>query len=231
MSTVGSGQAGLPFDVVPVARIAETEAGRRSSSASLDRVSTPDGDEMAGESAPLAPATFAFVRHPRARRYLIRVLDDGSVRVTLPRWGSLKEARRFADGESAWIARQRRRVAASGLRVPSSDLASEQVLRAHARQVLPRRLLELATRFQLSVRKVSIRSQRWRWGSCSASGHICLNWRLVAVPDWVRDYVLIHELMHLQRMDHSPRFWALVADVCPEYREARAWLRQQGRIC
>jgi predicted metal-dependent hydrolase len=68
------------------------------------------------------------------------------------------------------------------------------------------RLLELAARHGVTVSRVSIRNQRWRWGSCSPSGHICLNWRLLQVPDWVRDYVLVHELMHLKRMDHSPTF-------------------------
>ena len=76
--------------------------------------------------------------------------------------------------------------------------------------------------------RVSIRNQRTRWGSCNRNGHICLNWRLVTLPEPVRDYVLIHELMHLKRMDHSPRFWNLVKEACPEYKEVRAWLRSQG---
>jgi predicted metal-dependent hydrolase len=95
---------------------------------------------------------------------------------------------------------------------------------------LPARLLTLASGLDLKVTKVSIRNQRWRWGSCSRNGHICLNWRLVAMPDWVRDYVLLHELMHLKRMDHSPRFWKLVARVCPTFQEARTWLRQHQAL-
>jgi len=79
------------------------------------------------------------------------------------------------------------------------------------------------------VTRVSIRNQQWRWGSCSPDGHICLNWRLATLPEWVRDYVLVHELMHLKRMDHSPKFWKLVAAACPEYEAARAWLRHEGR--
>jgi predicted metal-dependent hydrolase len=56
-----------------------------------------------------------------------------------------------------------------------------------------------------------------------------LNWRLVRMPEWVRDYVLIHELMHLRRMDHSPAYWKHVAAACPAYKAARAWLRANGR--
>ena len=59
-------------------------------------------------------------------------------------------------------------------------------------------------------------------------GRISLNWRLVLMPPAVRDYVLIHELMHLKRLDHSPAYWKLVAAACPAYREARQWLRLNG---
>jgi predicted metal-dependent hydrolase len=55
-----------------------------------------------------------------------------------------------------------------------------------------------------------------------------LNYRLVLMPDWVADYVLIHELMHLQQQNHGPRFWRLVARACPDFREAERWLRRQG---
>jgi predicted metal-dependent hydrolase len=101
--------------------------------------------------------------------------------------------------------------------------------RARARRELPPRLLALAAERGLTVSKISVRNQKWRWGSCSRRGHICLNWRLVAAPAWVRDYVMIHEIMHLRRMDHSRKFWNLVAEACPEYQEARRWLREHGR--
>jgi predicted metal-dependent hydrolase len=105
------------------------------------------------------------------------------------------------------------------------DADAAQALRAQALAELPPRLLELAGQHGLTVARVSVRNQRWRWGSCSPNGHICLNWRLVQMPPWVRDYVMIHELMHLKRMDHSRKFWKLVERACPSYLEARAWLR------
>jgi len=172
-----------------------------------------------------------FVRHPRARRYLLRVEDDGRLRVTLPRWGSKREAAAFAEREHAWIEKQRARVA--GQRAASARESMpkeiEQELRNRAKRELPARLLELAARHALTVTRVSIRNQRWRWGSCSRSGHICLNWRLVQMPDAVRDYVMIHELMHLRRMDHSPKFWKLVEAACPTFQTSRAYLRAHSR--
>ena len=86
---------------------------------------------------------------------------------------------------------------------------------------LPAQLFRLAEHHGVHVSRVSVRNQRSRWGSCSPSGHICLNWRLVLMPEAVRDYVLIHELMHLRRLDHSRHFWRLVAHACPDYQNAR----------
>jgi predicted metal-dependent hydrolase len=177
-----------------------------------------------------APPSTVFVRHPTARRYVIRVRPDGVVRVTIPRWGTKREAQLFADSQRPWIdkqlARWRAEQAAARARV-SPDVVRQLVTRA--RRELPVRLLELAAEHGLTVARISIRNQRWRWGSCSPSGHICLNWRLVTMPDWVRDYVLFHELMHLKRMDHSRKFWKLVAAACPRFREARAWLRDRRK--
>jgi predicted metal-dependent hydrolase len=189
---------------------------------------------------------YEFVRHPRARRYVIRVVGDGTVRVTVPRWGSKREAEAFAVRERAWIEKQQRRVEAERERREhetrnggSAPADSERVdeptgdqqraLRERARRELPQRLLELAAQHRLTVTRVSVRNQRWRWGSCNRNGHICLNWRLVQMPDAVRDYVLLHELMHLKRMDHSPKFWKLVGDVCPDFKAARAWLKAFSR--
>lgn len=179
------------------------------------------------ESAP-SPAIL-LARHPRARRYVIRVGDDGRVRVTIPRWGSKRGALAFAEQERAWIEKQRRKMREWQQRKHARDGQEGQAARqqwiARAKVELPARLLQLAAKCGLRVAKVSVRNQKWRWGSCSRDGHICLNWRLVKLPDAVRDYVLIHELMHLRRMDHSPKFWALVERACPEYRQLRRQLR------
>ena len=190
----------------------------------FDSVARPlEGRTAAPGSWHAAPV---FVRHPRARRYVVRVTDEGVVRVTIPRWGSKREAASFADSQRAWIEKQLAKWTEAQAR-PRVALPPdvEGELRQRATRELPARLIELAAAHGLTVTRISIRNQRRRWGSCSRAGHICLNWRLVTMPDWVRDYVLIHELMHLKRMDHSRTFWNLVAAACPRFREARAWLR------
>jgi predicted metal-dependent hydrolase len=104
----------------------------------------------------------------------------------------------------------------------------EPLMRARAAAELPPRLLAFAARHGLEVARVTVRSQRSRWGSCSRDGNIALNWRLLQMPTAVCDYVLLHELMHLRQPNHSPRFWAEVAAVCPDYAASRAWLRAEG---
>ena len=162
-----------------------------------------------------------FVRHSRARHYVLRVEDDGRLRVTIPRGGSRQHAEQFARHKADWIERERCRRA---LR-QAIDPAEARQLRALAARELPARLLELAAQHGHTVAGVTIRNQRSRWGSCSPKGRISLNWRLVQAPPSVRDYVLLHELTHLSEANHSRKFWKKLEAICPWHREARAWLR------
>lgn len=203
----------------------------------------------------------------QARRYVLRLLQDGSARVTIPRGGSFVEGRRFAEKQSAWLEKQAARQALQA-RGPREWLAGTEVLfrgepvrlqvaageggaglvvcggqtvrvantaanlrpelerflwRLASRE-LPGRVLELAAAHGLAVRRVAVRNQRSRWGSCSRRGTISLNWRLIQTPPAVRDYIIFHELAHLTEMNHSRRFWQRVGGLCPEYLEAERWL-------
>ncbi len=115
---------------------------------------------------------------------------------------------------------------------PADDLRPtvESHLRRLAERELPLRVMEFAASHRLAVRRVTVRNQRSRWGSCSRRGTISLNWRLVQTPPFVRDYIILHELMHLREMNHSSRFWRQVETVCPGYRTAEQWLKQHSRL-
>ena len=76
--------------------------------------------------------------------------------------------------------------------------------------------------------RVTLRDTRGRWGSCSAAGDLMFSWRLILAPDAVLDYVAAHEVAHLAEMNHSPRFWATLAGLTPEYAAPRDWLRRNG---
>lgn len=174
-----------------------------------------------------------LVRHRRARRYIVRVLDDGTLRVTMPWRGSKREALAFVEKCAEWITRQRarRRLVSPEPRSGEGgrDAPAPKGSRDRAAKELASQLLELARQHDITVTRVSIRNQRSRWGACSARGSITLNWRLILVPAFVREYVMIHELMHRRELNHSKRFWAHVRAACPRYREARQWLLTEGQ--
>jgi predicted metal-dependent hydrolase len=179
--------------------------------------------EPVRDAAPAEDFRIHFVRMRQARRYVMRVRPDGDLRVTIPRGGSKAEAIRFADRHLDWARRQRARLLDA--RRPAQD---DHDLRARAASELPPQLLALAARHGLAVTRVTIRNQRSRWGSCSSRGHITLNFRLMLMPPEVREYILIHELMHLRQANHSRRFWRLVEAACPAFRDAERWLKKHG---
>jgi predicted metal-dependent hydrolase len=80
----------------------------------------------------------------------------------------------------------------------------------------------------VSVRRVSVRDQASRWGSCTAAGVLSYSWRLIFAPPYVLDYLAAHEVAHLVEMNHSPKFWRVVARVCPDWRRAKGWLGAHG---
>ena len=80
----------------------------------------------------------------------------------------------------------------------------------------------------VKCRRIAIRDQKSRWGSCSSSGEISYSWRLILAPPEVLDYVAAHETAHLKHMDHSPRFWRLVLSHCPDARSAKQWLKRHA---
>ncbi len=168
-----------------------------------------------------------FVRARQARRYVLRMRPDGTLRVAVPPFGSLSEATSFVRSQRAWIERHHAQaLRAASAQPPAGEVAA---LKARAGQELPARLLELAARHGFSVSRVSVRAQRTLWGSCSRRrGSISLNWRLVRMPAGIRDYILLHELAHLRHANHSRRFWALVETICPAYRDAERWLKRHA---
>lgn len=227
-------------------------------------------------SLPSHTLPLRIVRNSRARRYLLRLERDFSVRLTIPRGGSFEEANAFLQRNLSWIERSAQRLAArptlarewnagteiywrgelvrieaafvsenkaaNALRfgselVPLDDNSSadfrpliEKHIWTLAARELPPLVFAMAQQRALIVRRVCIRDQRSRWGSCSRRAAISLNWRILQAPLFVRDYLIIHELMHLREMNHSARFWAHVAAACPEYKSADRWLSKHSHL-
>ncbi|MBI5411659.1 M48 family metallopeptidase [Candidatus Peregrinibacteria bacterium] len=94
-----------------------------------------------------------------------------------------------------------------------------------AGEVIHDRLSHFNDFYHFEYRRVTLRDQKTRWGSCSRDGNLNFNWRLILAPIEVIDYVVVHELCHLREMNHSTRFWALVVQTLPDYKQWRKWIR------
>ena len=170
-----------------------------------------------------------------ARRSLSFAISAGELTVSAPYAMPVSEIEGFLFSKQNWILQklQESRDTAEKLRKkeeanPLSDLQKERLearYREAAREVIEKRV---ATFHQLTGGEytgISIRSQKTRWGSCSATGTLSFNWRLILAPPIILDYVVVHELCHLHHMDHSPAFWADVERVMPDYQIRRKWLK------
>jgi len=125
-----------------------------------------------------------------------------------------------------WIVEQQER------QVPRLGLAeraiTESEARTRARKIVSALAEDESERIGVRFERIRIAGQRTRWGSCSPRGTLSFNWRLVLAPLEVLDYVVVHEVCHLRVPNHSPRFWALVEQRRPRWRDQREWLRVHG---
>ncbi|GAC1523475.1 MAG: SprT family zinc-dependent metalloprotease [Thermoleophilaceae bacterium] len=114
---------------------------------------------------------------------------------------------------------------------PAVDVVAQVIegwYRRRARVEVARRLDRATARAGSRYTRLSIRGQRTRWASCSSTGAMSFNWRLLLAPEEILDYVVEHEVAHLEVLDHSRRFWSLLERRCPSYREHERWLRRNG---
>lgn len=171
---------------------------------------------------------YTIKKYKRAKYVRIVVKPGGEVVVTVP-WRMPKYlVERFVQSRQEWVqsAREKMRTVQ-----PLARKGSDAEYRQHKKQAekeLSVRLAELNALYGFAYKRVSIRNQQTRWGSCSKSGTISLSYRLLFLPPEVRDYVLVHELCHLAHMNHSSRFWQLVAQTIPNYKLLREQLQRVG---
>ncbi len=101
--------------------------------------------------------------------------------------------------------------------------------RKRAKEVIYERVMYYSKRIGVQFKRISIKNQKTRWGSCSSLGNLNFNWRLIMAPLGVLDYIIIHELAHLKELNHSLDFWKLVQSECPDYRNHELWLNRHGQ--
>ena len=109
-----------------------------------------------------------------------------------------------------------------------AGVALERFIKTRARSVITKLVEQDSRTLGESFGKISLRDPRSRWGSCNTEGNLMFSWRLLLAPHEVLRYVVAHEVAHLAQMNHSPAFWAEVAQLMPDYAHPRAWLKQNG---
>lgn len=162
----------------------------------------------------------------RARRLKLRVSGDGVVRVTQPPGVSKRRAMSFATENRAWIETQLSKLGelmSAHDTLPRGGTRFPTMTQAH--RYLQDRLKKLADAHGFSFKRVSIRDQKTRWGSCSANNCISLNMRLASLPRELSDYVLLHELVHTRIRNHGPKFWETLHGLVPDGPETRKRLK------
>lgn len=174
-----------------------------------------------------------------SRRSLAIQIKEGQVIVRAPYGLSQKDSERFLIERQNWILQKLResKNLTDALKKSAPDSgytklqeeALEKRYRELAREYLEKRVLFYQSKTGGIYTSITIRSQKTRWGSCSSRGTLSFNWRLILAPPLILDYVVVHELCHLKHMDHSPAFWNAVAQVMPDYKIRRKWLKQHSR--
>jgi predicted metal-dependent hydrolase len=169
----------------------------------------------------------------RRKSISVEIKQDGRIIVRaplrLPKW----EIERFLLEKQEWIRSHRTRILKRNAEqeahpIPALTDAQLRDLKKRASVVIPERVQYFAPLVGVDYGRITIRSQKTRWGSCSSSGNLNFNCLLLLAPPEVLDYVVVHELCHRKEMNHSPRFWAEVGRVLPDYKKRNKWLKENG---
>ena len=175
---------------------------------------------------------YELIRSKR-KTLAIEIKSDGRVIVRAPMRCPKRDIERFLLEKSDWIVQHRAKVLARREQEeanPVSTLTDVQLrgLKKRAALVIPERVAHFAPLVGVDYGSITIRSQKTRWGSCSSRGNLNFNCLLLLAPPEVLDYVVVHELCHRKQMNHSPRFWAEVGRILPDYKVRVKWLKENG---
>jgi len=169
-----------------------------------------------------------FERSKRAKRVSISVKPFKGVRVAVPHGLSFKKAAQFAQAKADWIKTHLEKMRQYERQGYFNSHTADAIDREKARTQLTRRLQQLAKNNRFSYNRVFIRNQRTRWGSCSSKNNISLNIKLVTLPDELIDYVILHELVHTHKKDHSRAFWAEMDKLVGNGKKMASRLKSYG---
>lgn len=164
----------------------------------------------------------------RRKTIAIHITPAGEVEVRCPTRMRKADIEAFLESKRPWIEKHVKAIADRPPQPPLSP-AEIQALARQASQLIPQRIAHFSPKIGVTYGRITIRSQHTRWGSCSAKGNLNFNCLLLLAPPEVLDYVVVHELCHRKEMNHSPKFWAEVEKILPNYKQSKQWLKTNGQ--
>jgi len=172
--------------------------------------------------------TYLLKRSRLSKRITLSIRPGGEVFVTLPYFAALRTAENFLREKSGWVLRNIAKMRSIGHNQGLGKNKKEyQKFKKSAATLIKRRVEEINQYYQFPYQKISIRNQSSRWGSCSRKRNLNFNYKIALLPRKYMDYIIIHELCHLKEMNHSRRFWELVARQAPQYKQLRKEIRKK----
>lgn len=171
------------------------------------------------------------VRRSKRKSATIKITADMQIVVFVPLYVSDNEIEKMVISKSKWIDEHMLKVQSTiDERSKLEKITFEQVkeLADQAVEYIPKRVKYYAEKENFVYNKITIKNLVSRWGSCSTKGNLNFNCLLMLTPDYVIDYIVVHELCHLREMNHSEKFWAEVEKIMPDYQRAELWLKQNG---
>lgn len=169
---------------------------------------------------------YSIRKSKKARRLRLVIYCDGSMVLTLPQFFPESSAQKFLFQKADWILKKLeyfRSKESWVSQLPKIRMTKGDYKKNKARALLlvNDRLEHYSRIYDLSYKKISIRNQKTRWGSCSRNGNLSFNYKIIYLPDNLADYIIVHELCHLGQFNHSRKFWELVAKTIPEHKKLR----------
>lgn len=161
----------------------------------------------------------------------LQIKQDSSIELKAPLHTTNAQIQEFLNQKSEWIEKHLQAVLERKKRLSQvKPLNKEEIheLANQALEVIPKRVAYFASLVGVTYGRITIRNQKSRWGSCSTKGNLNFNCLLMLAPTDVLDYVVVHELCHRKEMNHSPKFWAEVRKVMPDYEKQKLWLKEHG---
>ncbi len=170
---------------------------------------------------------YILKRNFKIKNLRITIKDDGQVSVSAPMWLSITKIEDFLQRKKDWITHKINLIKNQETKIILPRGKKDYLKnKEKARKIITQKTKEICEKTGLRFVKIRIGNQKSRWGSCTKKGTLSFNYKLIYLPEDLREYIIVHEVCHLQELNHSSRFWSLVDEFSPNRKECRKNLKK-----